>query len=183
MPVQSIRRSKAAGDIGIGQLARKAGEAARLLKLLANESRLLILCRLVIAGEMSVGDSRMPWSSASRPSPNTWPGCAKTVSLPGGAKHKPHFTSFPIRAPNACLRCSRTSTAVTGQPQQKGQAPWLIYKPSRQLAPLSLSCSRFYVLSGFVGTGLILAGATGFCGMARLLALMPWNRREGFPVQ
>lgn len=32
-------------------------------------------------------------------------------------------------------------------------------------------------LAAFVGAGLIFAGATGFCGMARLLALMPWNRR------
>lgn len=37
--------------------------------------------------------------------------------------------------------------------------------------------SRFYALSGFVGAGLLFAGVTGFCGMARLLALMPWNRR------
>ena len=37
-------------------LERKAGEAAGLLKLLANERRLLILCRLAIAGEMSVND-------------------------------------------------------------------------------------------------------------------------------
>lgn len=29
----------------------------------------------------------------------------------------------------------------------------------------------------FVGAGLTFAGITGFCGMARLLALMPWNRR------
>jgi rhodanese-related sulfurtransferase len=35
----------------------------------------------------------------------------------------------------------------------------------------------FYVLSAFVGAGLLVAGVTGFCGMARLLALMPWNRR------
>ena len=56
MFVQSVRRSKVGGDFGIGQLASKAGKAARLLKLLANENRLLILCRLVIAGEMSVGD-------------------------------------------------------------------------------------------------------------------------------
>jgi len=35
----------------------------------------------------------------------------------------------------------------------------------------------FYVLSGFIGAGLLFAGTTGFCGMARLLALMPWNRR------
>ncbi|MFC3674451.1 rhodanese-like domain-containing protein [Ferrovibrio xuzhouensis] len=35
----------------------------------------------------------------------------------------------------------------------------------------------FILLSGFVGAGLMTAGLTGFCGMARLLALMPWNRR------
>jgi len=31
-------------------------------------------------------------------------------------------------------------------------------------------------LSGLVGAGLIFAGVSGFCGMARLLAVMPWNR-------
>ncbi|HEX7775486.1 MAG TPA: rhodanese family protein [Parvibaculum sp.] len=35
----------------------------------------------------------------------------------------------------------------------------------------------FYALSAFVGAGLVFAGASGYCGMARLLALMPWNRR------
>lgn len=35
----------------------------------------------------------------------------------------------------------------------------------------------FYILAGLVGAGLTLAGVTGFCGMARLFALMPWNRR------
>lgn len=34
----------------------------------------------------------------------------------------------------------------------------------------------FYALSGFVGAGLFFAGATGWCGMAMLLARMPWNR-------
>jgi rhodanese-related sulfurtransferase len=32
------------------------------------------------------------------------------------------------------------------------------------------------LLTWFVGAGLIFAGITGFCGMARLLAAMPWNR-------
>ena len=36
----------------------------------------------------------------------------------------------------------------------------------------------FIALAALVGIGLIHAGATGMCGMARLLALMPWNRRE-----
>ncbi|VDZ86792.1 rhodanese family protein [Kluyvera intermedia] len=37
--------------------------------------------------------------------------------------------------------------------------------------------NAFFLLSGFVGAGLTFAGITGFCGMARLLAIMPWNRR------
>jgi rhodanese-related sulfurtransferase len=37
----------------------------------------------------------------------------------------------------------------------------------------------FLAITAFVGAGLAFAGATGFCGMARLLALAPWNRRAG----
>lgn len=40
-----------------------------------------------------------------------------------------------------------------------------------------LAHPAFWGLSAFVGAGLFLAGATGFCGMARLLAMMPWNRK------
>jgi rhodanese-related sulfurtransferase len=35
----------------------------------------------------------------------------------------------------------------------------------------------FIGLSAFVGAGLTFAGLSGWCGMAQLLALMPWNRR------
>ena len=34
----------------------------------------------------------------------------------------------------------------------------------------------FLGLSAFVGAGLMFAGISGWCGMAKLLALMPWNR-------
>ncbi|WP_071058158.1 rhodanese family protein [Pelistega sp. MC2] len=34
----------------------------------------------------------------------------------------------------------------------------------------------FFIISGFVGAGLLFAGITGFCGLARLLQGMPWNR-------
>lgn len=34
----------------------------------------------------------------------------------------------------------------------------------------------FFLLSAFVGAGLLFAGVSGFCGMARLLMKMPWNR-------
>lgn len=37
----------------------------------------------------------------------------------------------------------------------------------------------FLGLSAFVGAGLTVAGATGWCGMANLLRVMPWNRRAG----
>lgn len=35
----------------------------------------------------------------------------------------------------------------------------------------------FFGLSAFVGAGLMMAGATGWCGMATLLRKLPWNRR------
>ena len=35
---------------------------------------------------------------------------------------------------------------------------------------------QWYALSGFVGAGLIMAGVTGFCGLARVLMKMPWNK-------
>ena len=35
----------------------------------------------------------------------------------------------------------------------------------------------FYLLSAFVGAGLVFAGLSGFCGMARVLMKMPWNRQ------
>ncbi|MFN6337468.1 MAG: rhodanese-like domain-containing protein [Cyanobacteriota bacterium] len=41
---------------------------------------------------------------------------------------------------------------------------------SHTVAPL------WILLTWFVGAGLVFAGVSGFCGMARLLALMPWNK-------
>jgi ArsR family transcriptional regulator, virulence genes transcriptional regulator len=38
------------------KLTKQAGDAAQLLKLLANEKRLLILCFLAVRGEMTVGE-------------------------------------------------------------------------------------------------------------------------------
>jgi rhodanese-related sulfurtransferase len=34
----------------------------------------------------------------------------------------------------------------------------------------------FFAVPAFVGAGLITAGLTGFCGMARILMRAPWNR-------
>ena len=35
----------------------------------------------------------------------------------------------------------------------------------------------WHLLSGVIGAGLLTAGVTGFCGMANVLALAPWNRK------
>ena len=40
----------------------------------------------------------------------------------------------------------------------------------------------FYLLSGFVGAGLVFAGVTGTCGLAHVLRMMPWNRRAASPA-
>lgn len=55
MPIRTAAGKALATDKSMAQLERKAAEVASLLKLLANENRLLILCRLAVAGEASVG--------------------------------------------------------------------------------------------------------------------------------
>lgn len=36
----------------------------------------------------------------------------------------------------------------------------------------------FFLLTGMMGIGLTIAGATGFCGLARIIAKMPWNQMQ-----
>ncbi|NBV63894.1 MAG: DUF2892 domain-containing protein [Planctomycetes bacterium] len=40
----------------------------------------------------------------------------------------------------------------------------------------------FLAAIGFMGAGLVFAGATGICAMATMLAKMPWNRAPARPV-
>ncbi|MGB8606217.1 ArsR/SmtB family transcription factor [Bradyrhizobium sp.] len=42
--------------IALSKLAKQAGDAAQLMKLLGNEKRLLVLCFLAARGEMTVGE-------------------------------------------------------------------------------------------------------------------------------
>jgi rhodanese-related sulfurtransferase len=37
-------------------------------------------------------------------------------------------------------------------------------------------------IAAFVGAGLVFAGVTGTCGLARVLRLMPWNRMPAAPA-
>jgi rhodanese-related sulfurtransferase len=41
----------------------------------------------------------------------------------------------------------------------------------------ALVAPGYYGLAGFVGAGLVFGGVSGWCGMAKLLEHMPWNRR------
>lgn len=40
----------------------------------------------------------------------------------------------------------------------------------------------FLVVPAFMGCGLLFAGVTGFCGLATVLSMMPWNRVTGAPI-
>jgi ArsR family transcriptional regulator, virulence genes transcriptional regulator len=54
---QEIQSGPGADDAAaLKKLAKQAGDAAQLLKMLANEKRLLILCFLAVRGEMTVGE-------------------------------------------------------------------------------------------------------------------------------
>jgi rhodanese-related sulfurtransferase len=41
----------------------------------------------------------------------------------------------------------------------------------------------FFILSAFVGAGLVFAGVTGLCGMALVLARLPWNQARVDPAE
>lgn len=52
MPIGNAAEDEAS----LKKLAKQAGEAAQLLKLLGHEKRLLVLCFLAVRGEMTVGE-------------------------------------------------------------------------------------------------------------------------------
>ena len=84
------------------------------------------------------------------------------------------------------LRGGLAAWKAAGFPVRRGQRQTIEMMRQVQIAAGSLVLigvglgtllhPAFYALSGFVGAGLVFAGATGTCGMARLLALAPWNR-------
>ena len=76
--------------------------------------------------------------------------------------------------------------AKAGLPVERHPAPPMSIMRQMQVAAGSLvlcgTLGSFHWpplvwLAAFVGAGLLVAGVTGFCGMAVLLGKMPWNRR------
>ena len=45
-------------------------------------------------------------------------------------------------------------------------------------AMIAAGHTSFFWLTGFLGAGLTFAGLTGFCGLAMVMARMPWNKGE-----
>lgn len=79
------------------------------------------------------------------------------------------------------------SWQAAGLPVHRGQAGMSIERQVRVAAGSMVLAGvllgtfvnpLFYILSGFVGCGLIFAGLTDWCGMGLLLARMPWNNAE-----
>jgi ArsR family transcriptional regulator, virulence genes transcriptional regulator len=57
MAAEEMQIAPGADDAAaLKKLVKQAGDAAQLLKMLANEKRLLILCFLAVRGEMTVGE-------------------------------------------------------------------------------------------------------------------------------
>ena len=105
MPRQALRRSKAAVDTGMADLERKAGAAAQLLKLLANENRLLILCRLALEHELSVNDLVDAVGISQSALSQHLAKMREEGLLGRGAKRRPCTTASSIRTRSACSRC------------------------------------------------------------------------------
>jgi rhodanese-related sulfurtransferase len=92
-------------------------------------------------------------------------GADEVFHLSGGIQAWKQADLAVIRARKAPIDLMRQVQITTGSLVVIGAvlslllSPWLIF------------------LAAFVGAGLVFAGASGFCGMARILAAMPWNRR------
>jgi rhodanese-related sulfurtransferase len=65
----------------------------------------------------------------------------------------------------APLELNRQVQIVIGTLMLTGVALTLLVEPA------------FIALPAFLGAGLLFAGVSGWCGMAHLIALAPWNRR------
>ena len=96
-------------DRSLAGFEEKAAEAAAMLKALGNEKRLMILCKLLEHGEMSVmaliGQVGL---SASPPSPSTSPACARRRSWIRGATPSRSSTAWPTRGCASILSTLKT---------------------------------------------------------------------------
>ena len=90
-------------------------------------------------------------------------GCSNVVSVQGGTQAWEQAGLSVVRGKNT-MGLERQVRIVAGLLVLIGVVLGLLVHPG------------FIGISAFVGAGLVFAGITDHCGMAMLLAKMPWNR-------
>lgn len=93
-------------------------------------------------------------------------GCDDGVLVEGGTQAWIDAGLPVVRGASRVLPLMRQVQLVVGVLASIGALLALLASPWFALLPLALGC------------GLLFAGATGWCGMALLLARMPWNRQQ-----
>lgn len=86
------------------------------------------------------------------------------------------------------LRGGMNAWAADGLPMERdARAPWSLERQVRVTAGFLVVSGvslgwfvhpAFLLLSAFVGSGLVFAGVTDWCGMGLVLARAPWNQRR-----
>ena len=93
-------------------------------------------------------------------------GCSQAVSVVGGTRAW-ETAGFPVTRGKGVISIDRQVRIAAGSLVVLGVLIANFIDP------------RGVFLSAFVGLGLVFAGLTDTCGMAMLLAKMPWNRGKG----
>jgi rhodanese-related sulfurtransferase len=91
-------------------------------------------------------------------------GCGNLAVLEGGVTAWEQ-AGLPVKRGKAVLSLERQVRIAAGLLVLAGVVLGFLVHPG------------FFGLSAFVGAGLTFAGLTDWCGMAQLLAKMPWNQR------
>jgi rhodanese-related sulfurtransferase len=119
------------------------------------------------------------------------PGCQPLfVICQSGARARKAIEAFESAGFDRCCFVEGGMEAWTraGMPVERGQSGGILVLRQAQLiigtvtavaAALALAVDvRFAIIPLISGTGLIVAGATGHCGLALILAKMSWNRSQ-----
>lgn len=101
-------------------------------------------------------------------------------------RYAPTLASLVVPARTIIMQGGLNAWKKAGYPTQVNRSKPLPLMRQVQIVAGSLALAGtlggtffspyLYVLPGFVGAGLLFAGISGWCGMAKLLEGMPWNR-------
>lgn len=121
-------------------------------------------------------------------------------ALPSKAKAIVMHCRSGKRSADACIKLLQQDPSLELYSLEGGISAWTqegfpVKKSSKQVLPLDRQTqlaagffaftgtvlgayynALFYIVPGFVGAGLMFAGITGWCGLAKVLARMPWNQ-------